>query len=274
MQSVAEHAIPCKRLKAIRSVSAGVHASLLRIIQGEAIPKKNRTSCDIAAYRIKNKRLASVCKTRNPLTGSKEFRVLIQHQGGHRTILLRTSEVSDCIKKYYTKYKGSGARKLHRVISKAFSGVPERKIQKYLNSIPEAQRLNTKFCNKITPKPVQSSSVLNQVQIDLVDMRNSPSSPADKPNITYKYILVVLDIFSRFIFLRPLESKSSTEVATRLTEIFSDTGPPARIQSDQGTEFKGSVQVLMKAMGVKIIHSRPYHPQSQGKVSWIRVTCR
>ena len=112
---------------------------------------------------------------------------------------------------------------------------------------------------------MQSSKVLNQVQIDLVDLSASPST-ADTSGVTYKYILVVLDVFSRFCFLRPLRSKSSAEVAQRLIEIFSDTGPPVRIQSDQGTEFKGSVKMLMQAMGAQIIYSRPYHPQAQGKV--------
>ena len=87
------------RFKAVRSVSSGVHTSLLQILQGEAIPKKNRSLYDIAAYRIKNKPgLASVCNTRNPLTGRKELRVLIQHKGGHRTILLKNCEVKVCIK--------------------------------------------------------------------------------------------------------------------------------------------------------------------------------
>ena len=175
--------------------------------------------------------------------------------------------MQDCIKKYYSKYKGSGARKLYRSICKVFTGVSEREIQSFINSIPKAQRVNPKFINKVPMKPVQSSDVLNQVQIDLVDMSNSPSSSTIcSQKLTYRYILVVLDVFSRFCFLRALQSKSSSEVATCLIQIFSDVGPPLRIQSDQGKEFKGAVKMLMKALGVKVIHSRPYHPQSQGKV--------
>ena len=44
-------------------------------------------------------------------------------------------------------------------------------------------------------------------------------------------------------------------------------GPPATIQTDQGTEFKGVVELLSSLMNIKIIRSRPYHPQSRGKVS-------
>ena len=61
-------------------------------------------------------------------------------------------------------------------------------------------------------------------------------------------------------------SKSSTEVASVVIQIFSDVGPPKIIQTDQGTEFKGVVEQVMNKVKVKIIHSRPYHPQSQGKV--------
>ena len=83
----------------------------------------------------------------------------------------------------------------------------------------------------------------------------------------YRYVLVVLDVFSRFIFLRPLQSKSSTEVATHAIQIFSDVGPPRIVQTDQGTEFNGLLEKVMYKFKIKIIHSRPYHPQSQGKVA-------
>ena len=104
--------------------------------------------------------------------------------------------------------------------------------KEYINSIPKQQRIHPKFTNKVPLHPVQSGKVLNQVLRDLVDLSASPSI-TDTPGVTYKYVLVVLDVFSRFCFLRPLRSKSSNEVAQSLIEIFSDTGSPARTQSDQ-----------------------------------------
>ena len=79
-------------------------------------------------------------------------------------------------------------------------------------------------------------------------------------------MLVVLDVFSRFIFLRPLQSKSSTEVAAHVIQIFCDVGPPRIVQTDQENEFKGLMEKVMDKFSITIIHSRPYHPQSQGKV--------
>ena len=100
--------------------------------------------------------------------------------------------------------------------------------------------------------------------MDLVDMQNSPVENNRK---NFKYVLVVLDVFSRFIFLRALQSKASIEIADNVLQLFSDIGPPKRVQTDQGTEFKGAVKKIMKTFKVHVIHSRPYHhPQSQGKV--------
>ena len=127
----------------------------------------------------------------------------------------------------------------------------------------EVQKLKPMFLNKAPLHPVLSSGAMNQVQIDQVDMKNNEVTVGSE---TFRYILVLLDVFSRFIFLRPMKSKSSSEVASILLHIFYDTGPPKRLQSDQGSEFKGAVQQLMEIMKVQIIHSRPYYPQSQGKV--------
>lgn len=45
---------------------------------------------------------------------------------------------------------------------------------------------------------------------------------------TYKYTMSVIDIFSRFVFLRPLRSKESdsAEVAENLQRIYYEHGPP------------------------------------------------
>ena len=58
----------------------------------------------------------------------------------------------------------------------------------------------------------------------------------------------------------------SKNVADELRSIYLEHGPPRVIQCDQGGEFKGAVKELCRQLGIKIICSSPYHPQSQGKV--------
>ena len=61
------------------------------------------------------------------------------------------------------------------------------------------------------------------------------SIPATTDGATYKYIMSVIDIFSRFLFLRPLalQTKETSKVAEHLLEIYIVHGPPEILQSPQ-----------------------------------------
>ena len=56
-------------------------------------------------------------------------------------------------------------------------------------------------------------------------------------NARYTFILVVIDLFSKFIFVRPLLTKSPIAVANCLQNIFFENGAPLILQSDNGLEF-------------------------------------
>ena len=60
----------------------------------------------------------------------------------------------------------------------------------------------------------------------------------------YKYIMSVIDIFSRFLFLRPLQTKETSEVAEHFLDIYMEHGPQEILQSDQCPEFKAVVKRL------------------------------
>lgn len=60
----------------------------------------------------------------------------------------------------------------------------------------------------------------------------------------YQYILTVLDVFSRFVWLRPLPGKSSDVIAKELKKIYVEHGTPRVLQCDQGTQLKGVVTSL------------------------------
>ena len=59
-----------------------------------------------------------------------------------------------------------------------------------------------------------------------------------KQNKNYKYILTVIDFFSKFSWCYPLKSKKSEEIINSFKDIFKKSKrKPTRIQSDEGTEF-------------------------------------
>lgn len=80
---------------------------------------------------------------------------------------------------------------------------------------------------------------MEQVQVDLVDLSNQRVEYRGK---VFRYVLSMMDVFSRFHWLYPLQRKFSREVASQLFKIFSEHGPPDRLQSDNGGEFKKDVK--------------------------------
>lgn len=82
----------------------------------------------------------------------------------------------------------------------------------------------------------------------------------------WRYVLLVIDVFSHFLWLRPLESKSSQVIAIELECIYMEYGSPEIIQCDQGGEFKKALKLLCDRMNIKLFYSRPRHNQSKGKL--------
>ena len=67
---------------------------------------------------------------------------------------------------------------------------------------------------------------------DLVDM-----SPYSRSNSGYKYLLTVIDVFSKYGWIVPLKTKTGKEVAMAFPELFTDNALPSRLWTDRGTEF-------------------------------------
>ena len=72
-----------------------------------------------------------------------------------------------------------------------------------------------------------------QWQADLADV-----SLLSRQNHGYRYILTVIDLFSRYAWARPLKTKRGDEVADAFKDIFKEKRIPKRVQTDQGKEFE------------------------------------
>jgi transposase InsO family protein len=88
-------------------------------------------------------------------------------------------------------------------------------------------------------------------QIDLIEML-----PYSAQNSSYKYILVVIDSFSKFLWTRPLKSKSAKDVTDAMNHILKNLkgthhSYPTNLQSDLGKEFYNKTfQDLMKKYNI------------------------
>ena len=108
-------------------------------------------------------------------------------------------------------------------------------------------------------QPIISEGFMHRMLIDLINMQAYEFNG-------YKYILVAVDHFSKFLLLRALKDKTAEAVATELIPIFEDKGCPTLLQSDNGAEFVNDVIKALLALwkDAKAVHGRPRYPQSQG----------
>ena len=98
------------------------------------------------------------------------------------------------------------------------------------------------------------------LEMDLQDMKQVSSAGN-------RYLLVVVDRASRFVFAYPLESKDSVGVARKLMELLLTFGVPLSIRSDAGGEFTAKVVAhLCQWLRVQLDHGPADHPRSQGAV--------
>jgi len=125
-------------------------------------------------------------------------------------------------------------------------GIPEinqAKIKDYLRD-QQAYTLHKPARKHFTRNRTITGAIDKQWQADLADMQSLASS-----NSSYKYILTVIDIFSKYAWAIPVKSKSSKDMVVAFEALFKKSGPriPERLQTDAGNEFLNKeVQALFK----------------------------
>ena len=96
-------------------------------------------------------------------------------------------------------------------------------------------------------KPKRHSRVVvegidSQWDVDLMDVGSLA-----KKNDGIKFLLVAIDVFSKYLFVRPLKNKTGKEVEAALEDIFRKGRKPKKCRFDQGKEFSNKqVQGLLK----------------------------
>jgi len=112
--------------------------------------------------------------------------------------------------------------------------------------------------SKLNPKipmgTIEADAVWDLVCIDVWD--SGKTTPRGN-----KYVLTVIDAFSKFAIPIPLKGKSAEEVAEALYTLIGDKGPMSRLHSDQGGEFCNEVlEHLTKIYQINKIRTTAYHP--------------
>ena len=225
------------------AIGDAIYDVLIRMIESERLPAvKDRTRAQRSAA-VRYWRAHGDLSVKEE--GSCKF--IYSKATGRR--ILRVSEVQKVISDEYKRVKGSGAAKLVASLKQNFAGLSRIKVQEFLNTDKQHYKSNAKFCNKARLKPIQARDVQIRHQIDLMDMGQKGAVKFN--GLSYRYFLSVMDVFSRFVWLRPINKKMSKNIADEPRSIYLEHGPPRVIQCDQGGEFKGAVKELCCQLGIK-----------------------
>ena len=132
-------------------------------------------------------------------------------------------------------------------------------VKAYVRSCGGCQRAsrNTNARAPLQPLPCVGEP-FHLVAFDLV-------GPIPKSVSGYRYILTMMDMFSKYLEAIPLKRVDNEAVLEGMLEIFSRHGIPGTILTDQGSVFMSRLtKAVCQSLGIEQIRTSPYHPQSDG----------
>lgn len=121
-----------------------------------------------------------------------------------------------------------------------------QEIKEALSDI-DSYTLNKPRKVKINRRKYYVPDVDDQWQMDLSFI------PYEKQNDGIKGVLTVIDLFSRYAWVKPIKTKSGVEISKLITDIFEEGRKPKILQVDKGSEFYNAhVKAVLKKYNVKI----------------------
>ena len=130
-----------------------------------------------------------------------------------------------------------------------FKNTKPKNIAEALEDV-DAYTRHKPYKRRFAREKTQTWGVDRQWQLDLVDMRIQPDTA--KKNKGNQYILVGIDVFSRYAFAAPVKSKKAIDVLDAFKAITKERKPD-KVQTDKGKEFLNKTfDAHLKEEGIKL----------------------
>ena len=138
----------------------------------------------------------------------------------------------------------------------------EADVDRWIKQCNECQRRNQP--QRALPAPletIQATYPFEKISWDI--MGPLPSTPRG-----HQYMLLVTDLFTKWVEAFPLVDTTATTLATTLmNEVVCRYGVPAYLHSDQGANLCSTVvQELCRLLGIHRTRTSAYHPEGNGQV--------
>ena len=151
-------------------------------------------------------------------------------------------------------------RTRERVLKRFFWPTVEKDVREHCETCIECQRRSQPTPPRQAAFRTETSSKpFERMAIDITEM---PMSSRGN-----KYTLVVMDYFSKYVYVYPMPDQTARTVSECLMDVVLRQGVPERLHSDQGRQFESHVfQELCARLGIEKTRTSPYRPQSDGMV--------
>ena len=108
---------------------------------------------------------------------------------------------------------------------------------------------------------------LQRLSLDLTDLHGS--------NLSFRYVLTMVDAYSRFVIFTPLRNKCASTVTKAMLKYVLTFGAPSLFYSDRGKEFQALIfQQACADLNIKTAMTLPYCPQSNAITERIHGTLK
>ena len=153
---------------------------------------------------------------------------------------------------------GKGQNNWYRYITTKYLGITKRVAQSFLKTREDYQL--TRVPTRGVTKPMIATHPFQIFAIDLVDCNQYVGV---RENKRYRYIMSIMDLFSGYVWFKPLKKKEPEDVLMAFEAVIGESNDqiPTRVVSDNGTEFKGVFEEFLKNNRIKHVFTKSYTPE-------------
>jgi len=144
-------------------------------------------------------------------------------------------------------------------------------VNAYINACEPCQREKVQRTRTQTPPGLIAvpTRPWELISIDFI-------GPLDPVSEDFKYVLVIIDHYTRFAIAVPTQNQEAATVAMALVdEVFNRYGVPTRLLSDRGMNFRSQlIEHLHTGLHIKKLFTSAHHPQTNGMVERLNGTLK
>lgn len=159
----------------------------------------------------------------------------------------------------------------HPGVTRMYHWVKSKNLPYSLEDI-RALTARCQTCAEIKPRFIRKQGELIKATSTFERLNIDFKGPLPTNN-NNRYILTIIDEYSRFPFAFPCKDVSASTVISCLKELFCIFGTPLYIHSDRGASFMSEeLRKFLIPLGVACSRTTPYNPQGNGQVERLNGT--